>query len=122
MTEWKGSEAISSKSGLSGGCPRRGAAGGARHCLQGGGDDIAVHAAAVQRAAGPVRGTRGAVVADLDVSGGQRGGTGGDRVPMIIEYGQCDATITPQGVDKSGDRPIADAFNSALLAPGLDGR
>ena len=69
-----------------------------------------------------VRSTRPPAAADLDISGGLRVGAGADRVLVIVEHGQRDAAIALQGVDKGGDRPVADAFDAALRAVGLDRR
>src|SRR5213075_243605 len=96
------------------GRPLRYAGGGAGDRFQRGGDDVAVHADAVQRP--------GFVAADLDIGGGLRVGAGADRVLMVIEDGQRDAAFALQRIDKGGDRPVADAFDLPLGAVDFDGR
>src|SRR6266568_4186420 len=93
---------------------------GARDRLQGGGDDVAVHADPVERRRRSIGGAVGA--ADLDIGGGLRVGAGGDRVLVIIEDSERDAAIALQGIDKGGDRPVADAFDAPLRTPFLDRR
>src|SRR4029077_15889626 len=95
------------------------AGGGAGDRLQRSGDDVAVHADAVECAGAAIGATVRdpicAGAADLDIGGGLRVGARADRVIVLIEARQRDAVFALQRIDKGGDRSVADALD---LAPG----
>src|SRR5207253_7434472 len=64
----------------------------------------------------------GSLAADLDKGGGLRVGPGADRVLMVVEHGERDAAVALQGVDKGGNRPVADPLDMPLNAVDRDRR
>src|SRR5580704_17150586 len=83
-----------------------GAGSGARHRLERSGDDVAIHANAVESFA--------ALGADLDIGGGLRIGAGANRILVIIEEGEIDTTLISDSGDKSRDRAVANALDLPL--------